>query len=83
MSLLNIRNELRMKKWVPWIPRQFLLHVCVVLYICKQLGLEANFKEAMSVLKLNNSMQILQAGMLNYLNLQSRRRVITKESWRY
>lgn len=46
MTLPKTRNELKVVKWASRIPEQFLMHVSTAVHTCKQMDLEANFKEA-------------------------------------
>lgn len=46
LTLPNARNELKVPIWVSGTPEQFLMHIHTAVHACKQMGLEANFKEA-------------------------------------
>lgn len=47
LTLPNTKNELKMAAWASGTPtsEQFLLHICTLIYSCKQMVLDATFKE--------------------------------------
>ena len=46
LTLPNTGNELKVAVLAPETPKQFLLHVCSVIHVCKQVGLDTSFVEA-------------------------------------
>ena len=46
LALPNTGNELKVVIWASGTPKQYLLHVCTTIHMCKQMGLDANFTDA-------------------------------------
>ena len=54
LILPHTGNELKVTIWASGIPKQLLWHVHTTIHSCKQMGLDANFKEAKVALKYTN-----------------------------
>ena len=46
LTLPDTGNKLKVAIWTSGTPKQFLLHVCTVIHMCKQMGLDTNFTNA-------------------------------------
>ena len=48
LTLPGTSSEMRVARWASRTPKQFLMHVREAVHVCKEMGLETNFKEAIT-----------------------------------
>ena len=75
--LPNTGNKLKVAIWVSETPKQFLLHICTAMDVCKQINLDT--KEATAMLALKASQCKLDALKAEYTQLVKTTRTKTKE----
>ena len=51
LTLPNVGNELNVEVWTFRTPKQFLVHVCSAIHVCKQMGLDSNFAKLEKAVK--------------------------------
>ena len=51
LTLSNTRDKLMVAIWTTGTPKQFLLHLCSALHMCKQMGLDMDYADDLMVLE--------------------------------